>query len=77
MNKLKQIIGILFPKRGKCTVCGKKTPLFHMSIIGQIPFYACKKHHKETSVCLGPDELYGGMNRMGLIWINNGEWVNT
>ena len=74
MSKLKQIIKILFPKHYKCSVCGKKTTLYHMSFSGQIPFYVCKKHHKETTMCLAYDPEYG-MNRMGLMWVETNEWV--
>ena len=54
-----------------------------MSIFGQIPFYVCRKHYKETSPAYGFDENvkseYNPLGRrMGLIdenrnWVRN--WI--
>lgn len=57
----------------KCCICGEHATEKHMSIIGQIPFYVCDFHYKNTSVCLGWDSTIK-MNRIGLIDIN-GNWL--
>lgn len=63
----------------RCCVCSKIARYKHMSIIGQIPFYVCKKHYKETSPAFGfdenvKDELNPSGRKMGLL-DNNGNWV--
>lgn len=52
----------------KCYICGEQATNRHMSIMGQIPFYVCKKHYKET----GPG--HGG-GQMGLVNVETGRWV--
>ncbi len=58
----------------KCCVCGIPATERHMSIVGQIPFFVCDQHHKETCPAMGWDEKVN-MNRMGLMWIGTNEWV--
>ena len=59
----------------KCCVCGIPATQRHTSIMGQIPFFVCDQHYKETYPAMGYDEKIK-MNRMGLIWESTDEWVS-
>lgn len=63
-----------------CCVCGKRATYKHMSIIGQIPFFVCKKHYKETSPAFGFDENvkseYNPLGRKMGLFDKNRKWVN-
>ena len=74
MKLLNRIINFINPMKPlrHCYVCGKIANYKHMSMIGQIPFYVCKRHHKGTASCIGVDENLINENntlgnRMGLI----------
>lgn len=74
---LNGILPIIYPDpylNKKCCVCGENAAGKHMSIVGQIPFYVCETHHKETFSSMGYDfDL--GMQRMGLMNREN-KWVD-
>jgi hypothetical protein len=58
----------------KCCICGEVATKKHMSIMGQIPFYLCQTHHKETYPAMGWDHT-ANMNRMGLMKAGTNEWI--
>ncbi len=64
-----------YPYVGKtCCICGEVAMKKHMSIAGQIPFYLCDQHYKETYPAMGWD-YETSMNRMGLMQQGTTEWV--
>lgn len=58
----------------KCCICGLPATNHHMSMMGQIPFFVCEKHYKETFSAVGYDKKIG-MNRMGLMYVDTNEWA--
>jgi hypothetical protein len=56
-----------------CCVCGKPATHYHLSIMGQIRFWVCEKHHKETYPALSSDRM-GLMKKGTQNWIKLKHW---